>query len=96
MALTPESRPGLKSLFKVESEPWGVALTDQDYVANRLKALGIPYETLCRTEIPNGTFLSKNRYKEGDPYLLHFNYLIGSAKQRVMREKECWTLPEYV
>lgn len=96
MSLSNDSRPLFKSLFKVESEPWGVALTDQDYVATRLKFLSISYETLSRTDIPNGTFLSKNRYKEGDPFLLHFNYLIGTAKQRVMREKECWTLPEYV
>jgi hypothetical protein len=96
MALTPETRPVLKALYKVESEPWGAALTDQDYIANRMKVLTISSKTLSRTEYPNGTFLGNNRYKQGDPFLLHFNYLIGTAKQKVMREKECWTLPEYV
>jgi hypothetical protein len=96
MALTPESRPTLKNLYKIDSEAWSVAVTDQDYIANRMKALGIPYWTLQRDLFPNGIFLSKDKYKEGNPYLVHFNYIVGKMKQRIMMEKECWTLPEYV
>lgn len=96
MALNEETRPLFKNLYKVESEPWSAAVTDQDYIANRLKALQIPSKTLPRTLFPNGIFLSKNRYKEGDPYLIHFNYIIGKTKQRFMIEKECWVLPDYV
>jgi hypothetical protein len=96
MALTDESRPILKKLYTIDSESWGVAMTDQDYITNRLKALQIPYTTLERTLFPNGIFLTKDKYKEGDPYLVHFNYIVGKMKQRIMMEKECWTLPEYV
>jgi hypothetical protein len=86
----------LKNLYKVESEQWGTAMTDQDYIANRLLALGLSYSTLPRTEFPNGIFLANNKYKENNPYLVHFNYIVGKMKQRIMIEKECWTLPEYV
>ncbi len=96
MLLNSETRPVFKDLFKVESETWSVAMTDQDYVANRLKALKISYETLPRKDFPNGIFLGNNKYREGDPYLLHFNYIVGKAKQKSMLEKECWLLTEYV
>ena len=96
MALNEQTRPLLKELYKVESEPWKVAMTDQDYIANRLKTLGQSYLTLPRGDFPNGIFLANNRYKETNPYLVHFNYIIGKTKQRFMIEKECWTLPEYV
>jgi hypothetical protein len=71
-------------------------MTDQDYIANRLKQLSLTYSTLPRIEFPNGIFLANNKYKEGNPYLVHFNYIVGKAKQAKMVEKECWVLPEYV
>ncbi len=96
MLLNSETRPKLKNLYKIESETWGPAMTDQDYIANRLKQLSLTYFTLPRTEFPNGIFLANNKFKEGNPYLVHFNYIIGKAKQAKMIEKECWVLPEYV
>jgi hypothetical protein len=96
MLLNSETRPKFKDLFKIQSETWSVAMTDQDYIANRLKELQISYATLPRTEFPNGIFLANNKYRETDPYLVHFNYIVGKMKQRIMIEKECWTLPEYV
>jgi hypothetical protein len=96
MALNEETRPTLKELYKIESSTWSTAMTDQDYITNRLKTLNLPYETLSRGEFPNGIFLSKNRYKETNPFLVHFNYIVGKTKQKIMIEKECWVLPEYV
>ncbi len=96
MTLNEETRPKLKELYKVESTVWGTAMTDQDYIANRLLQLGYSYATLPRGDFPNGIFLSKDRYKESNPYLVHFNYIVGKTKQRFMIEKECWVLPEYV
>lgn len=95
MLLNSEMRSNLKDLYKIVSEQWGPALTDQDYIANRLMTIGLSYATLPRTEFPNGIFLANNKYKEGDPYLVHFNYIVGKAKQARMREKDCWFLPEY-
>jgi hypothetical protein len=96
MLLNSETRPKLKELYKIVSEQWGAALTDQDYITNRLLSMGLSYATLPRIEFPNGIFLANNKYKEGNPFLVHFNYIVGKTKQRFMIEKECWVLPEYV
>jgi hypothetical protein len=96
MALNTTTRPLLHHLYKIEQGHWEVALTDQDYIANRMNYFEIPHKTLSRTEFPNGIFLAKDKYKEGNPYLVHFNYIVGKTKQRFMIEKECWLLPEYV
>lgn len=96
MLVNPETKPKLKELYKIVSEQWGPAMTDQDYIMNRLLSIGLSYATLSRQEFPNGIFLANNKYKEGNPYLVHFNYIIGKAKQAKMIEKDCWFLPEYV
>ena len=96
MELNEQTRPQLKHLYKVESDPWKAALTDQDYIANRMKYFSIPYTTLPRDLFPNGVFLAKDRFKESQPFLVHFNYIVGKMKKRIMIEKECWVLPEYV
>lgn len=96
MSLNEETRPTFKELYKIDLMAWDCCMTDQDYIANRLKTLNLPYTTLARDKFPNGIFLSKNRYKETNPFLVHFNYIVGKMKQRIMIEKECWVLPEYV
>jgi hypothetical protein len=96
MLLNSETRPVLKELYKIESESWSTAVTDQDYIANRLLQLKITYETLSRPDFPNGIFLANNKFRESNPYLVHFNYIIGKMKQKIMKEKECWLLSEYV
>ena len=96
MLLNSTTRPMFKELYKIDSVVWGYAMTDQDYVYTRLTSLAMPYGILKREDFPNGIFLAKDRYKEASPYLVHFNYIVGKMKQRIMVEKECWTLPEYV
>lgn len=95
MRLTSESRPQLKSIYQIVDATWKEALTDQDYILKRLQDTGVPYATLNRDEFPNGAFLSENRFKRGSPYLLHFNYVLGKDKKRIMKQKDCWALPEY-
>jgi len=95
MSLT-EQREKLKQLFAFDKDLWDTIVGDQDYLLARLKKYGIPYATLSRPEYPNGLFLSNNLFQQGNPYLLHFNQVVGSMKQRIMNEKECWFLPEYV
>ena len=83
-------RETLKKLYSLDSDGWKSALTDQDYIATRLLALDIPYGTLDRFAFPNGIFLAGNRY-EGSA-LLHFNYILGMEKKRMMKNKGCWLL----
>jgi hypothetical protein len=89
-------REVLKQLFSFDKELWDTIVGDQDYVLARLTKYQTPYATLSRTDYPNGHFLSNNLFKQGNPYLLHFNQVVGSMKQRIMKEKECWLLGEYV
>ena len=88
----PDQRETLKKLYSLESETWKKSLTDQDYIATRLLDLLIPYETLDRNRFPNGIFLAGDRYKAGTPVLVHFNYILGMEKRRVMKTKGCWLL----
>ncbi len=89
-------RETLKRLFSFDKDIWDTIMGDQDYLLARLKKYEIPYATLSRVEYPNGLFLSDNLFKQGNPCLLHFNQVVGAMKQRIMNEKECWFLPEYV
>lgn len=88
----PGQRETLKKLYSLESETWKKSLTDQDYIATRLLDLLVPYETLDRPQFPNGIFLAGDRYKAGTPVLVHFNYILGMEKRRVMKTKGCWLL----
>lgn len=92
IAMKLSDREMLKKLFSLESETWKTSLTDQDYIAGRLLSLSIPYGTLDRTTFPNGIFLAGNRYETGTLALLHFNYILGMDKKRMMKNKGCWLL----
>ena len=92
IAMKLSDREMLKKLFSLESETWKTSLTDQDYIAGRLLSLSIPYGTLDRATFPNGIFLAGNRYETGTLALLHFNYILGMDKKRMMKNKGCWLL----
>lgn len=90
-----ETRPVFKQIFSIQEETWKKAITDQDYIQEQVKTAGaaVHYKTFARPLFPNGTFLSDNRYKEGDPFLVHFNYIMGVDKQRQMMRRDCWLVP---
>ena len=92
IAMKLSDREMLKKLFSLESETWKTSLTDQDYIAGRLLSLSSPYGTLDRATFPNGIFLAGNRYETGTLALLHFNYILGMDKKRMMKNKGCWLL----
>lgn len=89
MLLNDKTRPVFQKLYSIE-EGWKAAITDQDYINTRLHQFSIPYKTLPREKFPNGVFLSENRYKQGNPILLHFNQVVGMEKKRFMKNKDCW------
>lgn len=95
MRLSETSRPLFKNIYKIDDETWKGSTTDQDYILKRLQSTGTSYQTLDRTLIPNGIFIANDKFKEGNPYLLHFNYILGKDKKRFMKQKDCWLLPEY-
>lgn len=91
MNLTDETRPILNKLYSID-ESWRQAVTDQDYINLRLQQFSIPFQTLPRQVFPNGIFLREDRYKQGDPVLLHFNHIVGMEKKRFMKKQNCWLL----
>lgn len=95
MKLNEQTRSLCKEIYKIYDATWKESLTDQDYIYKRLQETQTPYQTLDRTLIPNGVFIANDKFKEGNPYLLHFNYILGKDKKRFMKQKDCWLLPEY-
>jgi hypothetical protein len=91
MNLTEETRPVFNKLYSID-DSWRQAVTDQDYINLRLQQFGIPFQTLPRQVFPNGIFLREDRYKQGNPVLLHFNHIVGMDKKRFMKKQECWLL----
>ena len=43
------------------------------------------------SDFPNGAHYYKNN-ENLDPYLIHFNYVIGEKKQQVMKDYDEWYL----
>ena len=91
MDLNDISRPQFHQLYSI-SDMWKTAVTDQDYINDRLKTLSIASKTLPRDRFPNGRLLQGDMYKTKEPYLLHFNYLMANQKEQMMKKKNCWLL----
>lgn len=73
------------SLFVIEPRSWLKATTDQDYINDRMRALGITFRTLTRPLFPNGV------WPYGPPAILyHFNYCVGDEKVARMRAADLW------
>jgi lipopolysaccharide biosynthesis glycosyltransferase len=92
MLLNDETREMFNTLYAID-ENWKTAVTDQDYINNKLKEQNISYKSLSRELFPNGRLLSNDKYKERNPLLLHFNYISGIQKKGFMVNKNCWFVP---
>jgi len=67
---------------------------DQEYIQKKMQILGIPFQTFPRDLVPNGSFLRDDRWKSlPEPFLLHFNFIVGVNKQRVIKSKGFWLVP---
>lgn len=67
---------------------------DQEYIQKKITLESIPFRTLDRSLFPNGLFLGKDHWKTLDaPHLLHFNFIVGGNKQRVIKSKGFWLVP---
>lgn len=92
MRLDSETRPIFQKIYGHQENSWKNAVGDQDYILGQMIENKVSYKTLDRALFPNGIFINKDKFKEGDPYLLHFNYYMGTDKRRVMKQKDCWLL----
>lgn len=67
---------------------------DQEYLQKKMMAMGIHFQTFPRDLFPNGNFLRDDHWKTlKEPYLLHFNFIVGGNKQRVIKSKGFWLVP---
>lgn len=67
---------------------------DQEYIQKQLQQYSISYTTFPRSFFPNGSFLRNDYWKSlPEPFLLHFNFIVGGNKQRVMKSKGFWYVP---
>ena len=62
---------------------------DQTYINKKKKKFN--YSMLPLKDFPNGAHYY-NFYEELDPYLIHFNYVIGEKKQELMKTHGEWYL----
>ena len=62
---------------------------DQKYINKNLNSVN--YEFLDIKKYPNGAYFYEN-YKNLDPSIIHFNYLIGDEKKIKMKEMGYWYL----
>ena len=63
---------------------------DQPWVNKHIRMYNIPFEFLDRSLFPNGVYVNEGRWKLGDPYILHFNHMVGNAKISMMKRLGLW------
>jgi len=67
---------------------------DQEYIQKTIALESIPFRTLDRQLFPNGLFLGKDHWRTlAAPHLLHFNFIVGGNKERVIKSKGFWLVP---
>lgn len=92
----PDTRSKLLDLFTFEDSLWKECHdnNDQEYIQKRIVLRGLSFCTLPREEFPNGLFLRDDSWKRlTSAVLLHFNFLVGDAKVRVIKSKGFWLVP---
>jgi hypothetical protein len=93
---TPELQRQHLTMISYEESLWKQCKenNDQEYIQMKMKNHSIVYDTFQRSLFPNGSFLRNDHWKSLEtPYLLHFNFIVGSNKQRVMKSKGFWYVP---
>ena len=71
---------------------WRLIREDQIWVNSKLVEYMIPFNYLNRDLFPNGTYLKDGRWKSTEPYLLHYNHLVGNTKITLMKRNKHWHL----
>ena len=69
---------------------WLTIREDQPWVNKHIRMYNIPFEFLDRSLFPNGVCVNEGRWKLGDPYILHFNHMVGNAKISMMKRLGLW------
>ena len=80
-----------KSPFAVDNiDLWKELREDQVWVNKKIVEYNIEFDYLERNLFPNGTYLSNNRLSGLEPYLIHYNHLVGNTKISMMKRNKHW------
>lgn len=71
---------------------WKEIREDQVWVNNKIVEYKIPFSYLNRDLFPNGVYLKEDRWKKVEPYLIHYNHLVGNTKISMMKKNKHWFL----
>jgi len=80
-----------KYIFTLDNPIWKT-MEDQGYMQYKVKTLNIPHYTLDRDLFPNGVYLRNNKWVDTNPFLLHYNWVIGDEKEVKMKQNNHWLL----
>uniref|UniRef100_A0A6C0D7W7 Nucleotide-diphospho-sugar transferase domain-containing protein n=1 Tax=viral metagenome TaxID=1070528 RepID=A0A6C0D7W7_9ZZZZ len=82
-----------KSPFNVnDMNLWKELREDQVWVNKKVLEYTIPFDYLERNLFPNGVYLTEQRWKKSEPYLIHYNHLVGNTKISMMKKNKHWYL----
>lgn len=73
-----------------DNKLWKEIREDQPWVNKHIRMYNIPFDYLERSLFPNGVYIKDERWKQNNPYLLHFNHLVGNAKITTMKRLKMW------
>jgi len=86
-----------KSLLQYSERDIIVHLTDQHFLCSQFKKLNVSYMTIDKNIFMNGSFPGVRM--DGKPLvipsnavLLHYNYMIGSQKEQMMKKHSMWLI----
>ena len=80
-----------KSPFLVDNiNLWKETREDQVWVNKKIVEYNIPFNYLERDLFPNGPYVKNGAWRKSDPYLIHYNYIIGSDKKNFMKRLKHW------
>jgi hypothetical protein len=80
-----------KSPFYVDNlNLWKEIREDQVWVNNKIVEYKIPFNYLERDLFPNGPYVKNGAWRKGEPYLIHYNYIVGNDKVNYMKHLKHW------
>ena len=83
----------LQSPFYVNDlNAWKEIREDQIWVNNKIVEYKIPFDYFERDLFPNGPYVKNGAWRNVEPYLIHYNYIIGNDKVNFMKRLKHWFL----
>jgi len=83
----------IQSPFYIDDNSlWKQLREDQVWINKKLVDYSVPFEYLEQSLFPNGMYLKEERWKKSEPYLIHYNHLVGNTKISMMKRNKHWLI----